>query len=118
MARKRIREQLGGLIWRAPVSEEVEAELQFHLEMVTRELVEGGMAPEAAKAEALRRFGDVKAVGRECRQLGQAEARAERRASWRAELVQDATYALRQLRRAPGFKIGRASWRERVSTDV
>ena len=54
MARKRFHEQLKGLIWRAPVTEEVDAELRFHLEMTTRELVEGGMTPEAARAEALR----------------------------------------------------------------
>src|SRR5215218_2089765 len=105
MARRRLHEQLKGLIWRAPVTEEVDAELRFHLEMTTRELVEGGMTPEAARAEALRRFGDVDAVSRECKQVGRAEQRERRRAAWLSELVQDLVYALRQLRRAPGFTL-------------
>ncbi|MBF5043199.1 ABC transporter permease [Aggregicoccus sp. 17bor-14] len=105
MAGKRIHEQLKGLIFRAPVAEEVDAELKFHLEMVTKELVEGGMSPEAARAEALRRFGDVGAVRKECGQLGRAEQRERQRAQWLSELVQDVGYALRQLRRVPGFTL-------------
>ncbi|MFP2933955.1 ABC transporter permease, partial [Pyxidicoccus sp. 3LG] len=105
MARKRFHEQLRGLIWKAPVAEEVDAELRFHLEMVSRELVEGGMSPEAARAEALRRFGDVDSVSRECEQLGRAEQRHKQREAWLSELVQDLGYALRQLRRAPGFTL-------------
>lgn len=37
---------------------EVAEELDFHVEMLTRELVAKGLAPEAARAEAVRRFGD------------------------------------------------------------
>ena len=65
----------------------MDAELTFHLEMVTRELVEGGMAPEAARAEALRRFGDVERGGHaSAGSWASAEARERRRAAWLAEL--------------------------------
>jgi membrane protease YdiL (CAAX protease family) len=37
-------------------------ELQFHIEMLTRDLVAGGMSAEAAREEAARRFGDVDQV--------------------------------------------------------
>ena len=38
---------------------DVEDELAHHIEMRTRELRARGMDPEAARAEALRRFGDL-----------------------------------------------------------
>ncbi|HYC32154.1 MAG TPA: ABC transporter permease, partial [Gemmatimonadales bacterium] len=40
------------------VERDVDAELAFHIEMRVRRLVEGGMEPAAARAEALRKFGD------------------------------------------------------------
>ncbi len=99
----RVGRQLRSLIWRDSVADEVDAELDFHLEMVTRELTERGMAPEEARAEALRRFGDLAAVSASCRRIGLDRERAERRTEYLAELRQDAGHALRQLRRAPGF---------------
>ncbi|HEY9450939.1 MAG TPA: permease prefix domain 1-containing protein, partial [Gemmatimonadaceae bacterium] len=42
-----------------PVEQEVDAEIEFHLEMRAAELVARGMTPEAARAEARRRFGDT-----------------------------------------------------------
>ena len=50
---------------RAPVEEEVDAELAFHLEMTTRELMERGMNTSQARAEAERRFGDLRSVNDE-----------------------------------------------------
>jgi predicted permease len=98
-----LRRQLRSLIWRDSVAEQVDAELDFHLEMLTRELIERGMAPEAARAEALRRFGDLSTVRASCRKIGLERDRAEQRTEYLAELRQDAAHALRQLRRAPGF---------------
>jgi membrane protease YdiL (CAAX protease family) len=37
-------------------------ELQFHIDMLTRDLIAGGMSAEAARDEAMRRFGDVEDV--------------------------------------------------------
>lgn len=42
----------------------IDDEIDFHIDMLTRELMDGGMSPEAARAEALRRFGDRKLVRR------------------------------------------------------
>ena len=39
-------------------------EIDFHLDMLTRELIAGGMTAEAAREEALRRFGDAAAIRR------------------------------------------------------
>jgi len=42
----------------------IDDEIDFHLDMLTRELIDAGMPPEAARVEAQRRFGDRNAVRR------------------------------------------------------
>jgi predicted permease len=91
------------MFWRPSVADEVDEELEFHLDMVVRELTERGQTPEDARTEALRRFGDIAEVRARCRTLGEARERVERRTEYLAELRQDALLALRQLRRAPAF---------------
>src|SRR6185295_13873457 len=93
--------QLRSLIWRDSVAEQVEAELDFHLEMLTRELEEQGRSREDARVEALRRFGDRSRVSAACRKI--ERERSERRTEYLTELRQDASHAIRQLRRAPAF---------------
>ena len=95
--------QLRSLIWRDSVADQVEAELDFHLEMLTRELEEQGRSHDDARAEALRRFGDRSRVSAACRKIGLDRERSERRTEYLAELRQDAAHAFRQLRRAPAF---------------
>jgi putative ABC transport system permease protein len=95
----RLRSTLG----RIPVRQEVDEELAFHLEMRTREYVEAGMEPAAARRAALRRFGDMEAVRRACRRIGEGRERDMRRKEWLGELRQDLAFAARQLVRAPGF---------------
>jgi hypothetical protein len=62
-----------GLFLRAPdprplreIEREIEEELAFHVEASTQALAEEGLERDAARAEALRRFGDVDRVRREC----------------------------------------------------
>ena|GEM_PF-1183015 len=43
-------------------SDEIGAEIEFHIDMRTRDLIAQGMPPEEARAEAVRRFGNVEAV--------------------------------------------------------
>ena len=95
--------QLRSLIWKASVSDEVDAELAFHVEMRTREYIARGLEPELARAKALGRFGDIQRVNNTCRRIGEGRERDMRRAEWIHEVVQDARYALRQLARMPGF---------------
>src|SRR5581483_795256 len=47
------------VFWRPPVADEVDEELEFHLEMRARDLVARGMPPEDARRDAERRFGSV-----------------------------------------------------------
>ncbi|HEX5072918.1 MAG TPA: ABC transporter permease [Gemmatimonadaceae bacterium] len=95
--------QLRSLLWKASVSDEVDAELAFHVEMRTREYIARGLDPELARAKAVGRFGNLKRVNDTCRRIGEGRERDMRRAEWIHEFVQDARYALRQLARMPGF---------------
>ena len=87
--------RLRALFRREELESNLDEELQFHVEMKTRENVEAGMSPEQARAAALQRFGNV------------VRAKEETRTAWsfpRLETVaQDVRYGLRQLRRTPGF---------------
>ena len=90
-------------IWKTSVADEVDAELAFHIEMRTRTLIAQGVPPDAARAEAIARFGDVAHVNRTCREIGTRRDRNMSNAELLAELRQDVGYALRQIRKRPGF---------------
>ena len=91
------------MCWRRSVADQVDEELDFHLEMVTRDLIARGWHEPDARAEARRRFGDLAEVGARCRKLGLEHERNVRRAEYLAELRQDVRLAFRHLRRAPAF---------------
>jgi putative ABC transport system permease protein len=74
---------------------ELERDLQDHIDMDTRENIERGMAPEEARRAAIRKFGNVARVAE--------ETRAVWRWMWAERLGQDMRYALRGLRRNPLF---------------
>ena len=91
------------LFWKPRVEDEVSDELAFHVEMRVRELVNRGMEPGEARAEALRRFGNLAGVADACRTEGNRRDRTLRRTEWLAELRQDLAYGFRTLARNPGF---------------
>jgi putative ABC transport system permease protein len=90
-------------LWRRSVAEEVDDELEFHLQMTTRELMQRGMTAAQARAEAERRFGDAATVNDACRRYGTERDRKERRAEYLTELRQDVGFSVRQLAKARGF---------------
>jgi putative ABC transport system permease protein len=92
-------------IWRIPVEREVDEELAFHLEMRTRDLVEGGMDPQAARHAAAARLGDVARLRRQCLDLGRKRDRVMFLTQWFDELRHDVTFSLRQLKGAPAFAL-------------
>ena len=100
-----VKRSLRSWLWRVPVDREVDEEIDFHLDMRTRELIERGMEPETARAVARRRLGDVAGLKRTCVDLGRKRDRTMRRAQWFEEFRHDIKFAFRQLRRAPGFTI-------------
>ena len=84
---------------------DLDDELRDHVESAIEALVARGMTPEAARDEALRRFGDVSKVRAEVRRL---DARHQRRASrigMLETLLYDLRHAVRGLRRSPAFAI-------------
>lgn len=83
--------------------EEVDSELEFHVEMRARDLESGGLDAEEARREAERRMGDVEPIRRRLVRLAGVRNRARRRARALDELRQDVRHAVRQLVRAPGF---------------
>ena len=90
-------------IWRPTVQQEVDEELAFHVAMRTRENIERGMDPDAARTAAFERFGDIDRINAACRRLGTEREREMHRTEYLAELRQDVAYAFRQLAKAPAF---------------
>jgi putative ABC transport system permease protein len=91
--------------WKTSVPDEVDAELQFHVEMRARELMAGGVSAEVARAAAIAKFGDMRQVNATCRNIAHHRERDMRRTEYLSELAHDARFAVRQLLKAPGFTI-------------
>src|SRR5262245_38262589 len=92
-------------LWRVPIDREVDDEIAFHIEMRTRELIERGIDPKAARETVLARLGDVRRLKRTCVDLGRKRDREMRLTQWLGELRDDVRFAFRQLRRAPAFTL-------------
>jgi predicted permease len=105
MRRLEFGRRLRSRFWRPTPREEVDAELRFHLEMRAGELERQGLAPEAARAEARRRFGDVSGIARECRSLAAGRNRRMDLADHARDLARDLRDAARQMRRRPAFTL-------------
>lgn len=87
----------------AALRSEAEEEIRFHVESRTRMLIDQGMPPEEARAEAERRFGKVGAIAEEVEELMRRREQAMRTHDTINEFRRNLSFAVRQLRRAPGF---------------
>jgi len=81
------------LRWRGDV--ELDEEIDAHLELDIQERVDGGLSPQEARAEAVRRFGSRTQIKERVRE-GDPFFSVE-------TFVRDVLYGLRGLRRSPGF---------------
>lgn len=79
------------------IGREINAELRFHLEERTDELIASGMSPHEAQYEARRKFGNLGAQ--------QEQTRERKLFAWFDSLLADARYAARALRKAPAFAL-------------
>ena len=75
----------------------MEEEFRFHVDMETARLVRDGLAPDAARRQALLTFGGLDAH--------RETMRDERGARWLDDLGADLRYALRAMRRRPGAAV-------------
>lgn len=92
-----------GLGGRRQVDADMDLEIETHLAMRTADLIRAGRAPDAAREEAIRRFGDFEAARRQLHAAARQREAAMRQRDWMGSLVGDFRFALRQARRAPGF---------------
>lgn len=69
--------------WRThqEIDREIDAEVRFHLDMRTQDLVEQGVAPDEARARARREFGRVDVARRSCAEIDRMAER-ESRSPW------------------------------------
>jgi putative ABC transport system permease protein len=95
-----------GIGWwrgRREIGAELDEEFGFHLEQRIAELERRGLGAAEARAEALRRFGDVAAARAACAAADERREQRGRRREYLGEAWQDAVHGLRQLARRPGF---------------
>ena len=97
MVWSRIRSLVRGLVSRSAVEREMDAELQFHLDLRARHWNDQGYAPADAMRRAKLEFGGVEGVKEQAR-----ESRGLRPFD---EIRGDLRYGLRTLRRDPGFAL-------------
>ena len=84
------------LVGRECFRSELEEEMSFHRAQAERELIDGGMSPQAAYTQAMRRFGNAP----------QLRERSQETVGFRFEtVIQDLRFAVRQLRKNPGFAL-------------
>ena len=88
--------------WRS-AGRDVREEMRLHVELRARDLEAGGLAPDAARARAVREVGSLDAVEMAVAKLGASTDRASAIRQRFDELLQDLKYAARSFRRSPGF---------------
>ena len=102
----------GGRSWRTwdwivrpDPAHEVDEELRFHMEQRTRDYIERGMSPEAARKAAAERFGDPARVRDTCTPMLAADRASEaRRTLWSISWL-DVKLGLRMFVKYPGLSL-------------
>ncbi len=88
---------------RRHVESEVDDELRFHLDTRVDELIRGGATRDAARAQAVREFGDLGSARSELAKIDRRRTARRGRSEWWSALWQDVRYAARGLGNRPGF---------------
>ncbi len=89
--------RLVGSLHKHEMEDQLDDELQFHIEMRTAEFIAAGMAPEEARYRARRLFGNELLLKERTREMDTI--------AWLESVFEDSRYALRALRRNPSFSV-------------
>ena len=84
---------------------DIRAELRFHIDAKTEDLIARGWRLEAARKEAERQFGNILAVQHIGERMGEHMDRRRRLHEYLADTLQDVRYTLRTLSRDRGFAL-------------
>ncbi|HYE86339.1 MAG TPA: ABC transporter permease [Vicinamibacterales bacterium] len=100
-----MKRSLRSWLWRVPLDREFDEEVELHIDMRTRELIDEGVDPATAREMAIKKMGDLAAFKKTCVDLGRKRDREMSMVLWLEELRDDVTFAFRQLRNAPAFTL-------------
>src|SRR5262245_8064217 len=93
--RSDLRYRFRAVFQRRALEQELDDELQFHVEREARKLEDTGLTPDEAKRQARLAFGGVGRIKDDTRDMSGV--------SWLENVAQDVRYALRGLRARPAF---------------
>jgi predicted permease len=93
----KLRLRLRSLFHKREADQELDEELQFHLQAQIDDYIGKGMAPEEARYAAFRSVGGVTQITQECRDM--------RRVNFFDNFQQDVRFGFRMLVRNPGFSV-------------
>jgi hypothetical protein len=83
----------------------VDEEIAAHLAMLAADLERAGLAPEAARVEAERQFGELEAIRGDCVTIERRRRRRGNRRETMKTMLDDVRYALRTMRKSPAFSL-------------
>ncbi len=95
MILRRVASGLWALMRKRRLDQELDAEIQGHLELAERDALARGLSPDEARRVARVRFGGIEMI--------KDEHRSRRSVQWIETGLMDLRYGLSSLRRTPGF---------------